>query len=210
MSATVLLCDDHPVFREGLARVVRNGPGLELVGTAESGREALARIRALAPDVALVDLRLPDLDGIEVARAVARDGHATRVLILSAYEDEELVYGALAAGAAGYVTKASAPLAIVDAVVRVAAGETIVSPGLAGGLAAQIRLRAGEGRPALSPREREVLALLCDGLSAPRIAQRLVLGTTTVKTHLANLYEKLGVNDRAAAVAEAMRRGLIE
>jgi two-component system nitrate/nitrite response regulator NarL len=93
--------------------------------------------------------------------------------------------------------------------VRVAAGETVVSPGLAGGLAAQIRLRA-DGRPALSPREREVLALLCDGLSAPRIAQRLVLGTTTVKTHLANLYEKLGVNDRAAAVAEAMRRGLIE
>ena len=209
MGATVLLCDDHPVFRDGLARVVRNGPGLELVGIAEGGREALARIRAEAPDVALVDLRLPDLDGMEVARAVARDGCGTRVLILSAYEDEELVYGALAAGAAGYVTKAAAPLAIVDAIVRVAAGETVVSPGLAGGLAAQIRLRA-DGRPALSPREREVLALLCDGLSAPRIAQRLVLGTTTVKTHLANLYEKLGVNDRAAAVAEAMRRGLIE
>jgi len=210
MGATVLICDDHPVFREGLARVVRNGPGLTLVGTAESGREALERIRELGPDVALVDLRLPDLDGMEVARAAVRDGRTTRVLILSAYEDEELVYGAIEAGAAGYVTKASSPLAIVDAVVRVAAGETVVSPGLASGLAAQIRLRGADGRPALSQREREVLALLCDGLSAPRIAARLVLGTTTVKTHLANLYDKLGVNDRAAAVAEAMRRGLIE
>lgn len=205
----VLIADDHPLFREGLSRAVASDPEIRVVGAAGDGREAIESIRTLAPDVALVDLRLPSLDGIAVAAAVARDELPTRVLILSAYDDENLVYRALEAGAAGYLTKDTPRDEVVSAVRRVARGETVLSPTVAHGLAQQIRHRAAPG-PRLTAREREVLALLVAGRSAPQIASELVLGVTTVKSHLHHVYEKLGVNGAAAAVAEAMRQGLIE
>ena len=155
-------------------------------------------------------MRLPELDGIEIAHAVTRDRLETRVLVLSAFADEALVYRALEAGASGYLTKDATQEEIARAIHAVSLGSTQIAPELAGGLARQIRSRAQNDAPILSERERQVLALLCEGLSAPQIGQRLFLGTSTIKSHLSRLYEKLGVSDRAAAVAEAMRRGLVE
>lgn len=206
----VLIADDHPLFREGLARALGTFPEISVVAAVEDGRAAIATIRELTPDVALVDLRLPGLDGIAVAGAVSRDGLPTRILILSAYDDESLVYGALEAGAAGYLTKDAPRDEVADAIRRVAAGETVLAPTLAAGLAHAIRSRGPDRGPQLTEREREVLTLLVAGRSAPQIAVDLVVGVTTVKTHLHHVYEKLGVNGATAAVAEALRRGLVE
>jgi two-component system nitrate/nitrite response regulator NarL len=208
---TVLVADDHPLFREGIERAVRERPDLELVASAADGREALARIRELVPHVAVLDLRLPALDGVRVLEALGRDRVPTRVVLLSALSDPELVYRAVQAGAAGYLRKEADREAILDAIAAAARGRTVIDPELQAGLFEQIRLRAREEeRPVLTPRERQVLTLIADGLSAPQIAARLIVALPTVKTHQARLYEKLGVSDRAAAVAEAMRRGLLE
>jgi two-component system nitrate/nitrite response regulator NarL len=204
----VLVADDHPLFREGLVRAVAGRAEMELAGEATDGRSALEQIEHEPPDVALVDLRLPLLDGIAIARAVERGGFATRVVIVSAYDEAELVWSALEAGAAGYLTKDARREEITDGVLAAARGETVLAPSLAGALAGEVRRRAGA--PLLTTREREALDGLARGLSAPAIANELVLSTATVKTHLQHLYEKLGVSDRAAAVAEAMRRGLID
>ena len=207
----VVVADDHPLFRDGIERAVRERPDFELIGAAADGREALALIRERAPRVAVLDLRLPGLDGFGVLNAVTRDGLPTRVLILSASGDAELVYRAVQGGAAGYSRKESDRQAILDAIAAVARGETVIEPGLQAGVFDQIRVRAAhEDRPILTEREREVLALMADGRSGPQIADELIIALPTVKTHQARLYEKLGVSDRAAAVAEAMRRGLLE
>ena len=208
---TVLVADDHPLFREGVARAVRDRPDLELVGEVGDGRAALAGIRELSPAVAVVDLRLPEVDGVGIANAVARDGLATRVLVLSAFTDPRLVYEAMSAGAAGFFSKDADREAVLDAVAAVARGESRVEPRLQSALFAEMRERARDDeRPLLTPREREVLGLMAEGLSAPAIGRRLYLATATVKSHQARLYEKLGVSDRAAAVAAAMRAGLLE
>jgi two-component system, NarL family, nitrate/nitrite response regulator NarL len=206
----VLVADDHPVFRDGIVRAIEERTELDLVGVASDGRAALEQISQSEPDVALLDIKMPGLDGAKVLRALQRDALPTKVLFLSAFGDPALVYEALEGGAAGFLSKDAERTEICEAVQRAARGETVLSPGLENGLAAQIRLRARDERPVLTPREREVLALLAEGQSAPDIARELVLSTTTIKTHLGHLYEKLGVSDRAAAVAEAMRRGLIE
>jgi two-component system, NarL family, nitrate/nitrite response regulator NarL len=207
----IVVADDHPLFREGIERAVRERPELELVGSAGDGREALAAIRELAPAVAVLDLRLPGLDGLQILNAVTRDDLPTRVLFLSASGDPELVYRAVQGGAAGYFRKEADRQAILDAIAAVARGRTVVDPELQAGVFDQIRLRgSGEDRPILTSREREVLTLMAEGLSGPQIAERLIVAVPTVKTHQARLYEKLGVSERAAAVAEAMRRGLLE
>ncbi|MDX6560240.1 MAG: two-component system, NarL family, nitrate/nitrite response regulator NarL [Gaiellales bacterium] len=208
--ATVIVADDHPLFRDGVVRAVKAWPELQLIAEAADGRTALALIRDLVPAVAVVDLRLPELDGIAIAHAVTRDGLATRLLLLTAFADEVLVYRALEAGASGYVTKDATQEEIARAIHAVSQGMTQIAPDLAAGLARQIRSRSHNDAPVLSEREREVLELLCEGLSAPQIGERLVLGTSTIKSHLSHLYEKLEVSDRAAAVAVAMRRGLVE
>jgi len=206
----VLVVDDHPLFRDAMARLLRSWAEVEVIGEAASGRAALERIRADPPDVAVVDVRMPDVDGVQLCAAVGRDGLATRILIVSGYDDDELVYAALEAGAAGYVPKDAPRDEVARAVLAVAHGEMAIAPRLASGLASQIRIRRERTGPLLTDREREVLALLAEGKSAPEIGRLLFLATSTVKSHLAHLYEKLGVSDRAAAVAEAMRRGLIE
>ena len=206
----VLVADDHPLFREGVARAIKEWPELELIGEVADGRSALELIRSELPHVAIIDMRLPELDGAQIAAAVTRDGLTTRVLLLSAFADEQIVFRALEAGAAGYLTKDSTRDEIARAALAVGRGGTVLAPELTAGLASQIRRRGQDDTPVLTTREREVLTLLCEGQSAPQIAQKLFLGTTTVKSHLGHLYEKLGVSDRAAAVAEAMRRGLIE
>lgn len=208
---TVLVADDHPLFREGIARAVSGRPELQLVGEVGDGRAALEAIRASAPAVAVVDLRLPGLDGVAIANAVARDGLPTRVLLLSAFTEPQLVYEAMAAGAAGYFSKDADRDAVLDAIGAVARGESRVDPALQGALFTELRQRASaDDRPVLTPRELEVVRRMAAGLSAPAIGRELHLATATVKTHQAHVYEKLGVGDRAAAVAEAMRRGLLE
>jgi two-component system nitrate/nitrite response regulator NarL len=207
----VVVADDHPLFREGIERAVRERPELELVGAAADGREALSAIRELEPQVAVLDVRLPGLDGLQILNALVRDGVPSRVLFLSASGDPEVVYRAVQTGAAGYFRKDADREAILDAIAAVARGRTVIDPELQGGVFEQVRVRGtGEDRPVLTAREREVLTLMADGLSGPQIAERLIVALPTVKTHQARLYEKLGVSERAAAVAEAMRRGLLE
>jgi two-component system, NarL family, nitrate/nitrite response regulator NarL len=208
---SVVVADDHPLFREGLERAVRERPELELVAAAADGRDALARIRELAPAVAVLDVRMPGLDAFQILNAVTRDGIATRVLLLSASADPEMVYRALQGGAAGYFRKEADRDAILDAISAVARGGTAIDEVLQTGVFDQIRLRGtGEERPILTMRERQVLTLMAEGRSGPEIAELLIVALPTVKTYQARVYEKLGVSERAAAVAEAMRRGLLE
>jgi len=206
----VVVADDHPFFRDGVIRGLRMSGRVQVVAEADDGRAALEAIRRERPDVALVDHEMPDVDGLAVVRAAVRDGLPTRVLLLSAHTDSGIVFQALEAGAAGYLSKDARRSEIVEAVLDVARGKTVVPPEVAAGLAGEIRLRAQSSGPALSERERQVLQAFARGLSVPQVAAELFLGVSTVKTHTQRLYEKLGVSDRAAAVAEGMRRGLVE
>src|SRR6185295_12016498 len=206
----VLVADDHPLYREGVVRALSGSGQIDVVAEVGDGREALAEIQAKEPDVALLDYKLPSLDGVAIAHAVARDRRSTRVLLLSAFTESGLVYEALQTGAAGYLPKEARREQIVDSVLACARGETIVPPEMASGLVSEIRMRAEHDGPVLTEREHEILTLIAEGKSLPEIAKQLYLGVTTVKTHVQHLYDKLGVSDRAAAVAEAMRRRLIE
>lgn len=207
---SVIIADDHPFFRDGVTRGLSNSGRITVVGEAADGREALEVIAREKPDVALVDYQMPELDGLAVVHAVVRDRLPTRVLLLSAITDSAIVFRALEEGAAGYLSKDARRAEIVEAVLAVAAGRTVVPPELAGALAGEIRLRAQPSGPVLSERESQVLHAFARGLSIPQTAKELFIGASTVKTHTQRLYEKLGVSDRAAAVAEAMRRGLLE
>jgi len=206
----VVVADDHPLYREGVVRALTASGRVDVVAQAEGGRDALDQIREHAPDVALIDYKLPDLDGVSVVHAVSRDGLQTRVLLLSAFTDSGLVYEALQTGASGYLPKEAKRDEIVDAVLACSRGETVLPSELTAGLVTEIRVRRVTDSPVLTDREREILGMIASGKSLPEIAKELYLGVTTVKTHVQHLYEKLGVSDRAAAVAEAMRRRLIE
>ncbi|MBN7291405.1 response regulator transcription factor [Mycobacteroides abscessus subsp. abscessus] len=206
----VVVGDDHPLFREGVARALTASGQITVVAEAENGTGALELIREHRPDVALVDYRMPELDGTQVAAAVRRDELPTRVLLLSAHDDAAIVYRALEEGAAGFLSKESTRTELVGAVLDCARGRDVVAASLTAGLAGEIRKRAQPAGPSLSTREREVLRMIAAGQTVPAIARALFLAPSTVKTHVQRLYEKLGVGDRAAAVAEAMRRGLLE
>ena len=203
------MADDHPLYRKAVSDAVKSRPDLEFVGAAGDGTQALALIRELRPDVAVVDVQMPGLDGFGVLDAVMRDGLDTRVLLLTASVDSAAASKAIGDGAAGCLLKDADADAVCDAVAAAVRGETVLAGGVHAGLAREIRMRAAEQRPVLSPREHEILVLIAEGLSAPDIAARLILSPATVRTHLQHLYEKLGVSDRAAAVAEGMRRGLV-
>jgi two-component system nitrate/nitrite response regulator NarL len=206
----VVVIDDHPFFRDGVTRGLQNSGQIRVVGEAGDGREGLAVIAAENPDVAVVDYQMPDMDGLALVHAVVRDGLATKVLLLSAITDSAVVYKAMQEGASGYLSKDASRAEIVDAVLRVSKGHTVVPPALADGLVAQIRLNSQPDAPVLSERERQVLNAFARGLSIPQTAAELIIGVSTIKTYTQRLYEKLGVSDRAAAVAEAMRRGLLD
>jgi two-component system, NarL family, nitrate/nitrite response regulator NarL len=206
----VLAADSHPLFRDAIARAIKEWPELELVGQAADGRQALAAIVETRPDVAVVDSSLGGLSGEQVLNAVGRDGLCPRVILIGYEPPSGQVYEAIAAGAAGYLTTDADSRQLCEAISAVARGETVLSPALQTGLAGEIRLREVIDRPILSDRESETLRLVAEGLSAPDIGRRLHLSTGTVKTHLEHLYAKLDVSDRAAAVAQAMRRGLLE
>jgi two-component system nitrate/nitrite response regulator NarL len=207
---TVVVVDDHPFFRDGITRGLTQSGRIRVVAEAGGGREGLEVIAREHPDVAVVDYQMPDLDGLHVLHALARDDISTPVLLLSAITDSAVVFRALEEGAKGYLSKESSRSEIVDAVLRIAGGATVVPPELAAGLAEQIMIRGRGQGPVLSERELQVLKGFARGLSIPQVASELFIGSSTVKTHAQRLYEKLGVSDRAAAVAEGMRRGLVE
>ncbi|MGO9158433.1 response regulator [Mycobacterium sp.] len=207
----VVVGEDHPLFRDGLVRALTSSGSVDVVAEADNGVTALALIKTHLPHVALLDYRMPGMDGAKVAAAVRRDDLPTRVLLLSAHDESAIVFHALAEGAAGFLPKESTKTEIVKGVLDCAKGRDVVSPALAAGLAREIRRRGEEAQtPVLTPRESEVLNFIAQGCSIPTIAAELYLAPSTVKTHVQRLYEKLGVGDRAAAVAAAMRRGLIE
>ena len=206
----VLIADDHQLYRRGLADTVKRRPELELVGQAEDGAVALEEIRSLDPDVCVLDVKMPGLGGVEVLLALEREGRAVRVVFVSAYFDSDVVYGALGSGASGYLSKDSTGDEICDALVAASRGRTTLGTDVQAAVAHEIRRRSGDQERLLTRREDEILRFTAEGMSAPDIARELHLGTTTVKTHLQRVYEKLGVSDRAAAVAEAMRRGILE
>jgi two-component system, NarL family, nitrate/nitrite response regulator NarL len=206
----VVIADDHPFFRDGVTRGMTLDGRIDVVAEADNGSDALEAIRRERPDVALVDYQMPGLDGLGIVRATVRDQLPTRVLLLSAHTESGRVFEALQEGAAGYLPKDARRSEIIDAVLKAARGERVVPAELASGLADEIRLRAQRAGPVLSERERQVLQAFARGRSIPQVAKELHIGANTVKTHTQRLYEKLGVSDRAAAVAEAMRRGLLE
>lgn len=207
---SVLAADSHPLYRDAMSRAIKERPDLELVAQAEDGRAALDAIGAIKPDVAVIERTLSKLNGEQILNAVGRDRLGTRVILIGARPPSGEVYEAIADGAAGYLTTDTDARELCDAIAAVARGETVLAPALHTGLAGEIRLRQVPDRPVLSERENETLKLVAEGLSAPDIGRRLHLSTGTVKTHLEHLYEKLGVSERAAAVAQAMRRGLLE
>ena len=206
----VVVGDDHPLFREGVVRALTSSGEIDVVAEADDGTSALAAIKEHQPAVALLDFQMPGLNGAQVAAAVVRDELPTRVLLLSAHDESAVVYQAIQDGAAGFLPKESTRADIVAAVLNCARGRDVISPALAAGLAGEIRRRAEPSGPVLSPREREILNLIAAGNTIPAMASQLFLAPSTVKTHVQRLYEKLEVGDRAAAVAEAMRRGLLE
>lgn len=208
----VLVADDHPVFRDGLAEHLHGSAEIEVVGVASDGAQALAELRRLDPDVAVLDLQLPEMDGIALIEAAVREGLRTRYIILSAFEDPETVFRAFVAGAAAYLMKVISADAVAEAIRSVAAGQSVIPPELQGGLTEQLRRWHADSpdQIRLTEREFDVLRLAAEGMAIKAIADELFVGVTTVKTHLQRVYEKLGVNDRAGAVAAAMRRGLLK
>jgi two-component system, NarL family, nitrate/nitrite response regulator NarL len=207
---SVVVVEDHPLFREALVEALRRRPGIELVGEAADGEEALERIRELRPDVALVDLRMPKVSGMDVLRQVVAEGIGTRIVILSAEVDDAVRGAVERAGAAGCLPKSADAADIAAAVIAARTGGPLPTappePPLF--LPHEGLLALGLDQP-LSARELEVLRMVAEGDSAPGIAARLHLSPATVSTHLKHIYQKLGVPDRAAAVARAMRSGLL-
>ena len=206
----VLLADDHPVYLDGLAAAIERADDLELAATCRNGEEALDRIRADPPDVAVLDLRMPRLDAQAILGRLAETGRLPcQILVLSVHIEGDDVHDCISLGAAGYIAKDADRSEICAAIRTVAHGGTVLSDEALSSMAAELQHRRATQSGLLTGREAEVLDLLATGASAPDIAARLHLSPATVKTHLHNLYAKLGVSDRAAAVAEGMRRGLI-
>ena len=206
----MVVADDHPLYRDGIVRAIRRSDGLELVGEMADGRQALAAIRELVPDVAVLEIKIPEFDALQVLKAVSAEAVATRILVLAEAIEGVVVLEALAAGAAGYLSKTIDRQRIRDAIIAVAGGETLLAPEAQAAIAGEVRARGRGERPRLTKREQEVLVLISQGHTAPQIAKHLYLSTATIKGHQQNLYEKLGVSERAAAVAEAIRRGFLE
>ena len=210
----IAVADDHPVVRTGFAELLDTQPDFEVVGTAADGAEAVRICRELSPDVVLMDVRMPGMDGIEATRRLA--GSATagpRVLILTTFDLDEYVYDALRAGASGFLLKDVTAERLFDAVRVIAAGEALLAPAVTRRLISEFaRLRPKPDAPstaALTPRETQVLRLIAEGLSNPEIAGRLTVTEETVKTHVSRVLSKLGLRDRTQAVVTAYETGLV-
>jgi DNA-binding NarL/FixJ family response regulator len=202
----LMIVDDHPVVREGLRGMLEADPGITVVGEAASGDEAVVRARELRPDVILMDLRMPDGDGVSATSRILANRPESRVIVLTTYETDQDIVRAVEAGAAGYLLKDTSRADLLAAIVSAARGETVLSPSVATRLVTRMRAPATES---LSPREAEVLSLVARGLTNGEIGKALFISETTVKTHLLRVFGKLGVSDRTAAVTTALDRGLL-
>jgi DNA-binding NarL/FixJ family response regulator len=202
----VLIADDHPVVRDGLRGAFTAEADIEVVGEAANGREVIEQVDRLEVDVVLMDLRMPEMSGVAATAALARQAPHVRVLVLTTFDDESDVLPAIEAGATGYLLKDALSEDLLRGVRAVHRGESVLAPAAAKLLMGQVRAPA---RRALSDRELEVLRLVADGASNRAAAKRLFISEASIKTHLQHVYDKLGVRDRAAAVGEAYRRGLI-
>ncbi|MEV6442963.1 response regulator transcription factor [Amycolatopsis sp. NPDC051716] len=221
MSVRVLLVDDQPLMLVGLAILLGDTDDLEVVGEAADGREAMRLVRELRPDVVVMDIRMPGMDGIEATRQATAEPDPPKVLVLTTFDDDEYVYGALRAGASGFLLKSMALNAILDAIRVVAAGDALIAPSVTRRLIADFAGVPTAPRPDTEPaadsglladitdREREVLALVGQGLSNTEIAERLVISTATAKTHVARLFAKLEARDRVHLAIIAFETGLV-
>lgn len=210
----VLLADDHAIMRAGIRMLLSNEPDIDIVGEAENGLQAVEMARALKPDVVVMDISMPQLDGFEATRRVVRDCPQTRVLVLTMHESEEHFFEILSTGAAGYVPKKAAPTDLINALRAVHAGGVFIYPTVARALVTDYmrRVETGAERESfggLTDRERQVLRMIAEGRSNREIAEALVLSVKTVERHRANIMEKLDLHSRTALVKYAIRKGLV-
>ncbi|GIE28416.1 DNA-binding response regulator [Actinoplanes italicus] len=215
MPIRVLLADDQPLVRAGLAMLLRAEPDVEVVAEAGDGAAAVELTRSVRPDVIIMDVRMPGMDGVAATRQLTEEDSTARVLILTTYHVDEAVYGALRAGASGFVLKDAAPQELVAAVRALAAGEAWLDPAVTRNLLDDLTSRPEPAAPSpavlakLTSREQEVLVLMAYGLSNREIAEHLVVGDATIKTHVARVLMKLGLRDRTQAVVAAYQSGLV-
>jgi DNA-binding NarL/FixJ family response regulator len=202
----VLIVDDHPIVRDGLAAVLDTQPDLEVAGLADNGQQAIHQVAALSPDVVLMDLKMPTMDGASTTATIKKSHPDVRVLVLTTYDTDADITAAVDAGADGYLLKQASRDELCAAIRTVARGGSALSPAVAAKVLGRMRGEPGEG---LSAREIEVLTAVARGRSNKEVARKLHLSEATVKTHLLHIYTKLGVADRTAAVTNALERGII-
>jgi len=216
----VLIADDHTLIREGLQAVLAQEPDISIVGHAASGADALALAKELAPDVILMDVRMPGMDGVEATRRIKAEVPGAKVVILTVYQDDEYLFNAVKAGAVGYILKDVSPEQLVHAVRLASRGESLIDPALAARVLAEFSKLSTNGErtqqgatgvyAALTPREMQVLNLVAQGKSNKEIARELCIEEKTVKNHMSNIFAKLQVNDRTQALIYAVRHGLVK
>ncbi len=209
----ILLVDDHAVLRDGVRMVLESQPGFQVVGTTENGQDAVRLVEDLKPDIAVLDIAMPEMNGLDATRAIRQCCPDTQVVILSMHEGEEYLREALRAGAAGYVLKRAAAKELVGAIQRVRHGESYLDPALTRTLISDYvrQVERGDETPdSLTERELEVLKLVAEGFTNRQIAFKLNISIKTVQTHRANLMDKLNLHDRTELVRYAIRRGLIQ
>ncbi len=202
----ILIIDDHPVVREGLAGMLAGQPDFDVVGMAADGETGTALHQSLAPDVALMDLRMPGLDGVSAIEAIRAQQPQARILVLTTYDSDADILRAIEAGATGYLLKDTPREELFRAIRAAAQGESVLAPAVAARLMTRMRAPAQES---LSAREIEVLQLVAKGASNKEVGKALHISTATVKTHLIHIYSKLGVDDRTAAVTTALEKGIM-